>query len=424
MLISNISPPDSEMILSRAFDKFYHALISDPFLKEFLKDIDLEHLKRIQLTNFLESISEDEEAFFSRYKRLGTLHQKLGLPYVEYQEAFGKLYTFLIEEISTHKQAKDLRDAIKTYIDSAKNASAAGYLEPILENDKKTLKRQISQQIDIEAVKEHFRWILLVIEDIQNFNANPTLELDSHKCKYGKWLMSGEPAKYISDPLVIKTIKETHNDIHRITRNIYHSISMKDYRKIFINYVFLVRQSMYLYTELNINVTQYTLIEDVSKDPLTGLLNRHYLDEVLKSELHLHVLTGGVFSIVMFDLDHFKTINDTCGHQAGDEVIVTFADHLKKSVRKTDNVFRYGGEEFLAILPGTKREEAYNLAEKIRKAFERQKWEGCLNSMTITVSIGITEFSKKDKNNPHRVIFEADRNLYRAKELGRNRTVY
>ena len=421
---SDISLLASENILPKAFDKFYDAVISDSFLQDFLKDANLEYLKNAQLTNFLESLSDKEEAFFVRYKQLGILHFERGLPYVEYQEAFSRLYTFLIEETNIYKEAKNLRSAIKTYIDAAKNASASGYLEQILKNDKNTLKRLIEQQIDINAVKEHLKWVVAVIEDIQSFNSCPTIELDPTQCEYGKWLMSNESEKFIHDPLIRELIEKTHADIHRITQNIYRSIKRKDYRKIFIDYVFLVRQSLYLYTELNLNVTQQTLIEDVSKDSLTDLLNRRSLNDVLTSELHLHRLSGRAFSVVMFDLDHFKMVNDTCGHQSGDEVIITFANLLKKSLRHTDNIFRYGGEEFLAILPGTNKEKAYNIAENIRKKFIQESWTGCLEKMTITVSIGITEYKNNEQSNPRRVIFEADHNLYRAKELGRNRTVY
>ncbi|WP_345975807.1 diguanylate cyclase [Sulfurimonas sp. HSL3-7] len=415
-----------ELILVRVFDRFFTELTADPYHADFLKEADFKRLKEAQRINFIESVGDDKDAFFLRYKSLGRFHFEKGLSYVEYYDAFNMLRTLLTEEAEESDgigDAKMIREAIETYIKKAINASAAGYLEETLGNDRITLLRQIGRQFDIVAIKEHLQWVLDVTDDISQMNARPSVKFDEEKCNCGRWLNSSEFEKFFEDPLVRQEIMQKHHDIHMVTRNIYRSIEREDYHKIFIDYINMVRQSMYLYQELNFNVTQQSMIEDVSKDALTGLLNRRYLNEVLKSEVHLHALSGGAFTVVMFDLDHFKAVNDTCGHQGGDDVIVTFAGLLKRHLRKTDNIFRYGGEEFLVILPGTAAEEAFAVCEKIRSDFEKQTWSGCLENMPITVSIGISQYTDALKENPRRVIFDADKNLYRAKVLGRNRTV-
>jgi diguanylate cyclase (GGDEF)-like protein len=412
-----------EEILYGAAQEFNDRILSNPCLQDFLKEADPDHLKRVQLSGFMDAARENETDSFQRFKRFASVHYDMGLPYVEYRDAFEVMHMLLIEKAGTIDNARTMHEAIEAFIGRARNASAAGYLERTLENDKKTLKRQTKRQVDIKAVKNHLMWLLEVIEDIENMHAKPGVEFDPEKCKFGKWLTTEEAGRYIEDPALRKSVENTHREIHHITQNIYRSIWRKDFHKIFIDYIMLVRQSLYLYNELNINVTQQTLLENVSKDALTGLLNRRSLNEVLKSELHLHALTGGAFCTVMFDLDRFKALNDSCGHQAGDRVLVAFATLLKKKMRKTDNIFRYGGEEFLAILPGTTAEEAYALSEKIRSAFEKLLWEGCLKKMTISVSIGIAQYTDAYRENPRRIIFEADRNLYRAKKSGRNRTM-
>jgi len=422
----NIPAPVFEALLDRAFERFFAELIIDPYYVDFVKNADLKRLKTSLRSNFIESIGDDEAAFFARYKSLGRMHFEMGLSYVEYIGAFHRLRTLLTEEAEGTGGIGDVRllhDAVETYIKNAINASAAGYLEDALENDRKTLQRQIRQQFDILAVKEHLEWILKVIDDIRQMKTRPAVEFDEEKCKCGSWLHSSEFEKFFEDSPVRREILLKHHEVHMITQNIYRSIRRGDYHKIFIDYINLVRQSMYLYQELNLNVTQQSLIEDVSRDPLTGLLNRRSLNDLLKSEVHLHALTGGAFTVVMFDLDHFKAVNDTCGHPAGDEVIVAFAGLLKQHVRKTDNIFRYGGEEFLAVLPGTTAEEAFTVCEKIRTDFEKNVWPGCLARLPITVSIGISQYADVLKENPRRLIFNADKNLYRAKALGRNRTV-
>lgn len=422
----NIPVSVFEPLLVRAFDRFYVELISNPYYADFLKDADPERIKGAQLLNFIASVDDEEDAFFLRYKALGRFHFEMGLPYVEYYDSFNRLRTFLTEEMEEtigNGNVKKIHGAIETYIGSAINGSAAGYLEETIENDRKTLLRQVGQHFDIVAIQEHLQWILDVIDDIKQMNTRPAVEFDERKCRCGSWLYSSEFEKFFEEQSVRRELLKEHHEIHYITQNIYRSIRRRDYHKIYIDYIILVRQSMYLYQELNFNVTQQSLIEDVSKDALTGLLNRRYLNEVLKSEAHLHALTGGAFAVAMFDLDYFKAVNDTCGHQAGDEVIVTFASLLRRHVRKTDNIFRYGGEEFLAVFPGMNVEEAFSLCERIRTEFEKQVWSGCLSKMRITVSIGVTQYEDALKENPRRVILDADKNLYCAKAHGRNRTV-
>jgi diguanylate cyclase (GGDEF)-like protein len=157
----------------------------------------------------------------------------------------------------------------------------------------------------------------------------------------------------------------------------------------------------------------YLKIEALSlKDPLTGLANRRMMD-IMLDRLFLEAMRyGRNLSVIMADLDHFKKYNDTHGHQSGDRLLAGAAGILMKSVRDSDLVTRYGGEEFLLILPETGISEACISAERVRKRFE-EKGE-------VTISMGVSTFHAgvEDKE---RLIKEADEALYRAKEGGRNR---
>ena len=411
-----------KLIFRRAFDKFFDALTGNPYLGDFLKNADLQRLKEQQQLNFLDAVQEGGERFFAHYRGLAAMHYDNGLPYVEYRASFSLLQTLLLEESNALGCGRAMREAIYAYIRSAKNASAAGYLERMLQKDEKTLNRQLSQQLDIPVVKEHLYWVLHIIEDIRTLNGFPDIAFDHRQCEFGRWFAGDDAQKYISDPSVRETIETTHRDIHLTTQNIYRSIQQQDYHKIFIDYIILVRQSMYLYSELNLNVTQQELIEKGTKDVLTGLLNRRNLEQVLESEIHLHALTERTFCVVMFDLDHFKSVNDTFGHQAGDAVLVTFSGLLRQMTRTTDALFRYGGEEFFAILPGTTPGDACKLAEKIRTAFAAHRFEGRLAELRSSVSIGITHYAPELQDDSAQLILRADLKLYRAKQLGRNRT--
>ncbi len=154
-------------------------------------------------------------------------------------------------------------------------------------------------------------------------------------------------------------------------------------------------------------------------DDLTGVANRRHLDERLQFELERMQRYGRGFSVIMADLDHFKQVNDTYGHIKGDEVIVTFADVLKSELRSADFVARFGGEEFIVILPETAETAAQLLADRVRASMQAKKIKGFPHS--VTASFGVTGVKKEDSLEG--VVQRVDRALYQAKESGRNQVV-
>lgn len=152
-------------------------------------------------------------------------------------------------------------------------------------------------------------------------------------------------------------------------------------------------------------------------DALTGLRNRRAFDAKLLEEHQRNARSRQPFSLLLLDVDHFKSYNDTFGHQAGDDVLGEIARILQYTVRSYDMAARYGGEEFAVILPDTDKPGAMELAERLRLAIERAEW---LNRK-ITVSVGVATLGF-GQSIPA-LIEEADRALYTAKERGRNRVV-
>jgi len=151
-------------------------------------------------------------------------------------------------------------------------------------------------------------------------------------------------------------------------------------------------------------------------DRLTGLFNKGKFNEVLKKEIERVKRYKRPLSLIIFDIDHFKRINDTYGHKVGDEVLKELAKVIKKSVRKTDFVARWGGEEFVILALETDLEGAFKLAEKIRKTVEEHEFPTVKN---VTVSLGVAQYI--DGESPEDFIIRADMALYKAKEGGRNR---
>lgn len=151
-------------------------------------------------------------------------------------------------------------------------------------------------------------------------------------------------------------------------------------------------------------------------DPLTGLLNRSSLDVYLKQ---LSQQLGG-FALALFDIDKFKSVNDTYGHQEGDRILKDLAETMKTLTRDGDALFRYGGEEFLAVFPVTGKEDAKKIAENIRDEFERHVHiYDDTGEKTFTVSGGISEYVEPEHYAD--TVQRADKALYMAKDGGRNR---
>ena len=159
------------------------------------------------------------------------------------------------------------------------------------------------------------------------------------------------------------------------------------------------------------------LITESLTDPLTGILNRRAILEELSQRMNHHLYDFEHLSILMLDIDFFKKINDNYGHIVGDKVLIKVSEIISQLIRGFDTVGRYGGEEFLVILPNTNSENAYKAAERIRKKIEETEFDDIEH---LTVSIGFTSYADESIES---LINKTDQNLYEAKRTGRNKVV-
>jgi diguanylate cyclase (GGDEF)-like protein len=157
------------------------------------------------------------------------------------------------------------------------------------------------------------------------------------------------------------------------------------------------------------------------RDSLTELFNHRHSLEVLEREFQRVGRYEGGLSLLMIDLDHFKKVNDAHGHPVGDAVLREVADLCRETLRAVDSLGRYGGEEFIAILPHTRREEALATAERLRRAVADHLFRVAGQELRLTVSIGVATFPADRVDSPASLVREADQALYRAKQGGRNR---
>lgn len=157
-------------------------------------------------------------------------------------------------------------------------------------------------------------------------------------------------------------------------------------------------------------------------DQLTGVLNRAEILETLRRELQRATQASSPTGVLMLDIDHFKKINDSYGHMTGDGVLKEVTQRITKSVRGYDSVGRYGGEEFVVVMPGCSREQIDQGAERVRAAVDNGPILIGESQAFVTVSIGAAVIANGSTSDTE-ILAAADRALYRAKEIGRNRTV-
>ncbi|MGC8867253.1 MAG: GGDEF domain-containing protein [Elusimicrobiales bacterium] len=172
------------------------------------------------------------------------------------------------------------------------------------------------------------------------------------------------------------------------------------------------------------NISLYrNLVNLARKDALTGLFTRRIFDEKIDEEILVSARTKKPFCLLIMDIDHFKRINDTYGHQVGDEVIKGLASTIISNVREFDFVARYGGEEFAVIMPLTGKKDAVEIALCISEAVKKLSFSVGTRSFGITISGGVGEFPSEGQSKTQ-IIRTCDERLYAAKRAGRDRMIY
>lgn len=180
------------------------------------------------------------------------------------------------------------------------------------------------------------------------------------------------------------------------------------------------KQVIQNFTSISENINDKKIIEKISQmDKLTKIYNRMKLDNSLENEFHRFSRYNSIFSIILIDIDYFKLVNDTYGHQVGDKVLIQISKILKNSCRKTDIVGRWGGEEFMIICIDTGITGALKLSKNIKEKIENYNFDVVKHK---TVSIGVSEV--KDSDDIESIIKRVDSNLYKAKDSGRNKIIY
>lgn len=171
---------------------------------------------------------------------------------------------------------------------------------------------------------------------------------------------------------------------------------------------------------VSISLENATLFREATVDRMTKLYTHHQFMKKLAEEIEKCRRYGNSFSLIMFDIDKFKSFNDNYGHLQGDVIIIEIAKILLSSIRISDFAARYGGEEFMIILPETNLEKATEFSERLRKTIEEYEFSGENRTFHVTISLGVIEFDKKKVKYNEDILEGVDKALYNSKQNGRN----
>lgn len=253
-----------------------------------------------------------------------------------------------------------------------------------------------------ELPEAWFRRKIQTVYALRN-SAFTTWEQRPHLFRFKNYRPITGIAEYMYQNSTIIPLTDTRGNIEHICLIIY------DVTEIAVN-------------KLELEAANNRLHELSRSDGLTGLLNRKTWESELNTEFRRHQRYGHNCTLIMFDIDHFKRVNDTYGHPAGDEVIRQTAAVLKDNLRDIDIAGRYGGEEFAVILPDTDAQAAFVVAERLRLAVEANTIHYEEHVISYTISLGIAELGPHIKE---KVVWidSADKGLYQAKRAGRNQSI-
>lgn len=275
--------------------------------------------------------------------------------------------------------------------------------------------------------QNHLQWMLQLINQLQGIEVQPAIEHDHNRCSFGRWL-HGQIIPMLKSSSHFKEVERLHIKLHKLGKEVLIQQSAgHNHPKHLIH---LMNRLDYISLEIGAEIAilnDMMMITEYHKDPLTGVLTRHLLDKILSAQIEIAKATESTCALLMMDLDHFKQINDEHGHLGGDLVIQNFTEILKRSLRKSDFIFRFGGEEFLVLVPSTTSSEVQLIAHKILLEVRQQSVTTSPDSVVnYTVSIGTTTIEPSNlsfvtKEVVNHYIGEADARLYLAKRNGRNR---
>lgn len=421
MALKNLNIIDKEEVIAEFFDKYLSSSYSSFNCKiELMEKLFIETIELL-----FENKTDD---FLKAHTKLAKTNIDFNIPYVVLVNELSHLQNIIVKKL-IQKNLKDESLKIYEFYNKIENIVAKEYFDVYIQTlistnhiRKSSLEDMVDKYI-VEFYNDHINWLSNLALSIKSKNLDSFPELDHNMCDFGKWLNS-EAKDIIKNNSKFKTIVKIHEKLHMIAYHIKSVIQTRNEEyHILLNYLEKCELiSLAIGTELAL-IDNTIINQKASKDSLTGALGRQVLNQIFQNQYEISIATNNPLSLAICDLDYFKIVNDTHGHLAGDMMLKHFVNIVKKNLRSSDILIRYGGEEFIILLPATNKEQGYNILNKIREAFENSHIIFENKQIETTVSIGLTSVDIKDKfeiNYLKENLAIADKNLYYAKHKGRN----
>ncbi|OAI12055.1 hypothetical protein A1359_14160 [Methylomonas lenta] len=414
----------AEFDLDAVFERFYETMLSNEDFSGFFKDqAQIRSLITRQKRFLLESIPMTEDEIKSRYIALGEMHYQIKVPYADYMAGMNILEKGLIQAVVLRNEPSEMLETTFHFFKMIRAYTAKGYLNKLLEADIEDIDHylthvQRASEMDTLLATERVIWLKNVIFaiKIENRAAAPALHMPIE-------ISNMIEAATKDDPVLTRYATEMAGRMELNARNVFYFLEKGSYEEVLPLYRELM--SIYKLTLMLTNVvtiaSTHQLMQSLSKDTLTGLLSRHSLISILSRELSIATAGQYPLAFIMLDIDHFKQVNDSFGHGAGDQVLAKVAKTGAGLIRATDYAFRLGGEEFLLVLKGASFNIATAQAEIIRQQVENLQFEFDDRQHRVTVSLGVVVFSPPFTLTYDQMLDAVDKKLYAAKADGRNR---
>lgn len=418
-----------EQIIPPIVDQFYSELLDHPETRTFLDEHEVQHRLKASQTQWLRTVlrphtPEDEEAFKALQTHIGHVHARIDLP-MQLMNLGIRLHKraflhHLFKETQNTEQSLELFLAISDILDYATTLINEAYMsfEQTLENETQIFTLTYASTdlaFEILSIKSSLQNWLIEILTLPDGSACQKLLQRIEETEFWLWI-EHRLAQLSSSFRCIQMVVDAQQQLKTFIHN-QPCQTQADWRETLKKHINKLANSLQLFSEEVIE-------ENHNRDPLTKLLSRRLLDGILKKEHHVARSHDADYAIMMIDVDHFKEVNDTYGHTVGDTVLKEVAGIIRQNLRITDLAFRYGGEEFLVLLPLSKGADPVPIAEKLRQAVEQKHDIASEHKeLKVTISIGVSQYSQHPHPDYIHVLRQADKALYQAKQAGRNRVV-
>ncbi|WP_178860729.1 GGDEF domain-containing protein [Thiomicrorhabdus cannonii] len=408
---------------------FYEVLLNDPASKRFLTNELVENQLKGDLQRWLAttlSAKQDEEAVLkivNIQRHVGEVHTRIDVPMSLVNSAMSVIKQVLFNDIQDNQaigchEKTELVILLNTLLDSSLSLINESYLEGRVNNERTAQEyrnRSTAHEIAIEVERIRgalFGWMTQFMADLLSGTQQRLINI--HHQEFALWIRH-KLGFVCMDDRVVNKIKHNLDELQTSLDALYHHPDQQREERV-QKISALTNECGWLLGQ----IADHNIENATREDALTSLIERRFMPPILQSETQLAIKTNTPYSIMMIDIDNFKKVNDIHGHQAGDAVLSSIGRTLKRSLRVTDYAFRYGGEEFMILMPETALKNAERAAEKLLDKIRQTDIKidnGRL--LKVTASIGLAAFDGHPDY--EQIIKHADEKLYEAKHNGKDR---